>query len=600
MITFITAIYEEARPFIEILGLKKRSDEHQYQHFVSDGYEVVIVGEGHVSALRNCSRHFALHEPDNCSLVVNVGICGSSFGDIGDLYLINKITDDATGRTYYPDLVYKNDFKQHSITTVFAPKSSGEGLFDMEASMVYEGCVPYFTLERMIFFKVISDVFDGVDVSDKDLKPYELIIKHAQEIIDFCKNVSFIKRNLSMGDVYLDNEKILPELTEAMANQLRRTVYYRQLNGMDTLIDFDDGQWIETRSKAGRKKVFETKLKDLKKTSDLNYTRLRKFKGLNHPYTNVYVEKGIEPPFKCKNIIWIDSYKDIFNRAHQNFDIQKRSPALILSKQRGQFIYEGSKVCQNFGNDHFYYCSCLMNCIFDCDYCYLCGMYPTGNVVAFLNFDDILKEIDEILSKHPMYLCVSYDTDLLASELMFGYVKKFIEATKTRKDLTIEIRTKTGNPLMFSNLEPSDQVIFAWTLSPEKVAKIETKAAPLRKRLAAIKACSDRGFKIRICFDPMIYYKDWERDYFYLVEDVFGTIPADSVYDVSIGVFRISSDYLKLMRKRRPDTPVVAFPFEAENGVSHYGELSYEMIYKMKQKVREYLPDDRIFLWGEE
>ena len=600
MITFVTAIYEEARPFIEILGLKKRSDEHQYQHFVSDGYEVVIVGEGHVSSLRNCSRHFALNEPDLCSLVVNVGICGSSFGNVGDLYLINKITDDATGRTYYPDLVYKNDFEQHSITTVLSPKSSGEGLFDMESSMVYEGCVPYFTLERMFFFKVISDVFDGVDVLDKELKPYELINQHAQRIIDFCKGITFIKRELSLGEVYLEKENMMNDLTESMKNQMKRAIYYRKLNGMDSCLEFDEGQWLEDGSKANRKRIFETTLRELKRTSELNYKRRKKLQGLNHPYTNVYIEKGIEPPFKCKNIIWIDSYKDIFNRTHQNFDIQKRSPALILSKQRGRFIYEGSRVCQNFGNDHFYYCSCLMNCIFDCDYCYLCGMYPTGNVVAFMNFDDILKEIDDILKEHPMYLCVSYDTDLLASELMFGYVKKFIEATKTRKNLTIEIRTKTGNPLMFSNLEPSDQVIFAWTLSPKKVADIETKAAPLCKRLNAVKACSEKGFKVRICFDPMIYYKDWEQDYFNLVDDVFEKISCDSIYDVSIGVFRISSDYLKLMRKRRPDTPVVAFPFEAENGVSHYGDLSYEMIYKMKHKVLEYLPENKIFLWGEE
>ena len=93
MITFVTAIYEEARPFIEILGLKKRADEHMYQHFVSDGFEVVIVGEGQVSALRNCSRHFALNEPSSDSIVINVGICGSSFGNIGDIYLINKIID---------------------------------------------------------------------------------------------------------------------------------------------------------------------------------------------------------------------------------------------------------------------------------------------------------------------------------------------------------------------------------------------------------------------------------------------------------------------------------------------------------------------------
>ena len=599
MITFVIAMYEEARPFIEILGLKKRAEEHQYQHFVSDGFEVVIVGEGLVPAIRNCSRHFALHEPRYDDIVVNVGICGSSFGNIGDLFMIDKITDDHTGKTYYPDILYKNDFTRSSITSVDHVMSDGEGLYDMEASMLYEALIPYFTLERMFFFKVISDIFDGRDFFEKKIDPYGNIMLHARRIIDFVKGIR-IASKLTLDDIDISDVSSKMSLTETMNNKLKRIVYYRSLNGIDTDFSFIDDIVFEDNSKETKKKVFEKICDDLIKSTDLSFSKKEDNDGLYPPFTNIYAEKGIKVPFENKNIVRIDSYKDIFNRASQNFDMQKKSPSLILSKQRGQFIYKGADVCQSFGNDHFYYCSCMMNCIFDCKYCYLCGMYPTGNVVSFVNIEDILEEIDRILSDHPMYLCVSYDTDLLASELMFGYVKKFIEATKTRKDLTIEIRTKTGNPLMFSNLEPSDQVIFAWTLSPEKVAKIETKAAPLRKRLAAIKACSDRGFKIRICFDPMIYYKDWERDYFYLVEDVFGTIPADSVYDVSIGVFRISSDYLKLMRKRRPDTPVVAFPFDADNGVSHYGELSYEMIYKMKQKVREYLPDDRIFLWGEE
>ena len=28
---------------------------------------------------------------------------------------------------------------------------------------------------------------------------------------------------------------------------------------------------------------------------------------------------------------------------------------------------EGAPVCQSFGNENFYYCSCMMNCIFDCE-----------------------------------------------------------------------------------------------------------------------------------------------------------------------------------------------------------------------------------------
>lgn len=600
MITFVTAIYEEARPFIELLGLKKRADEHMYQHFVSDGYEVVIVGEGHVSSLRNCSRHFALHEPSADSIVINVGICGSSFGNIGDIYLINKITDENTGRTYYPDLIYKHDFPQHSITTVIYPKSSGEGLFDMEASALYEAFVPYFTLERMFFIKIVSDVFDGVDVLDKKLDPYARIMEHAKHIISFADSIHCHKKNISMNDIQIDPIKEKFCLTESMSNQLKRVLFYRKLNGIDTDLKMFEDVVFENGSKSLKKEVFDKILNELVSDSDLNFSSENRKEGLNPSFTNVYAENDVIVPFEVKNLIRIDSYKDIFNRTHQNFDLQKKAPALILSNQRGQFIYKGAKVCQDFGNKHFYYCSCLMNCIFDCDYCYLCGMYPGGNVVAFVNFDDILKEIDEILTDHPMYLCVSYDTDLLAVEHMFGFVSKFIDACKTRPDLTIEIRTKSGNPLMFRNLEPTDQVIFAWTLSPEKVTMIEKKTASIDKRLEAMKYCSDKGFKVRVCFDPMIFYKDWEKDYCDLVDKVFDTVSSDFVFDVSIGVFRISADYLKLMRKRRPDTPVVAFPFKVDNGVAHYGEISKMMINTLKHKVMEYISEDRIFVWEEE
>lgn len=77
--------------------------------------------------------------------------------------------------------------------------------------------------------------------------------------------------------------------------------------------------------------------------------------------------------------------------------------------------------------EHFYYTSCMMNCVFDCEYCYLKGMYPSGNVVLFVNLDDIFDEVYKLLQKHPVYLCVSYDTDLLAVENIFGYTKRWVD-----------------------------------------------------------------------------------------------------------------------------------------------------------------------------
>lgn len=103
--------------------------------------------------------------------------------------------------------------------------------------------------------------------------------------------------------------------------------------------------------------------------------------------------------------------------------LQHGSKALIIARKDGQLLYEGAEVCQSFGNEYFYYTSCVMNCIYDCEYCYLKGMYPSGNLVIFINIEDIFAELETLLAKHPVYLCVSYDTDLLALENIAGFVK---------------------------------------------------------------------------------------------------------------------------------------------------------------------------------
>ena len=68
-----------------------------------------------------------------------------------------------------------------------------------------------------------------------------------------------------------------------------------------------------------------------------------------------------------------------------------------------------------------------MNCVFDCEYCYLKGMYPSANLVVFVNLEDIFAEVEKRLAAHSVYLCVSYDTDLLALEHLTGYAARWIE-----------------------------------------------------------------------------------------------------------------------------------------------------------------------------
>ena len=326
---------------------------------------------------------------------------------------------------------------------------------------------------------------------------------------------------------------------------------------------------------------------------------------LNKPFSHIYVEdearnyaitEEILGRFRASQCIAIKHYKDIFNRNRQDFFLQKQSPALILAVKKGELVYPGARVCQSFGNDNFYYTSNIMNCIYDCEYCYLQGMYPGGNIVIFVNQEDIFKKVKELLMEGNVYLCVSYDTDLLALEGMTGFTKKWIDFTLENPGLKIEIRTKSAYSEGFSHFPKCDRVIFAWTLSPEEIIRAYEHHTPgLQARLSALRSAMDSGYRTRLCFDPMIYVKNYREIYAKMYGDVFSAIDAGRVLDISLGVFRISSGYLKSLRKSRRSL-IGEYPYANIDGICSYEEKkSREMLDFARLEISKYIDVSKIY-----
>ena len=328
----------------------------------------------------------------------------------------------------------------------------------------------------------------------------------------------------------------------------------------------------------------------------------------NKFFSHIYVEKeaydyeiarNILDKYKDARVVTIDHYKDVFNRSKQNYIMQNKSQKLILAKQHDTHIYDGAAVCQNFGNDNFYYTSCVMNCIYDCEYCYLKGMYPSGNMVLFVNLEDTFSKIKEMLKEHSMYICISYDTDLLAIESITGYVKRWIDFVEENEKLTIEIRTKSANANIWETLKKSERVIYAFTLSPEQVvSKYEHNTQSLRARIDSIVKAQQSGHIVRLCFDPMIYIPRWKENYSRMLETVKADIDLDKLWDVSVGSFRVSQEYLKKMRKNMPYSAVIQFPYQNTKGVYHYPDLLLEeMEGYLNDMLRQLVSEDKIFRW---
>jgi len=333
-------------------------------------------------------------------------------------------------------------------------------------------------------------------------------------------------------------------------------------------------------------------------------------------FQHIYVEeallqspeaKGILQKFPKAKVIPIKHYKDVFNRKKQGRLPQSRSRKLILAKKEGQRLYDGAVVCQDFSESHFCYTSLLMNCPFHCAYCYLQGMYPSSNLVMFLNLEDYFSDCRKwIAEKGSLYLCISYDSDLLAMEGVYPYVEEFARFLNQENVLRIEVRTKAGGEGLWRKMQrlplSSDarkRMIFAFTLSPEEIVEeAEEGTARLSSRIFAIQKALEEGYLVRLCFDPMIYHPRWKELYSDLLQEVFEKIPMERIHDCSLGSFRISESYLKAMGKALPNSPHTQFPYENSGGYYHYPkELMEEMEGFLYSRLQEKLPKEKIFRW---
>lgn len=319
---------------------------------------------------------------------------------------------------------------------------------------------------------------------------------------------------------------------------------------------------------------------------------------MNSPFSYIYIEEDAESyPLSDEirsslpraEVIPIHHYKDVFDRPIANVP-----PALILAVKKDSFLYDGSQNCQAFGSPKAYYALPAMGCPFNCQYCFLKGMYPTANIVIFVNVDDCLTEIREKAKEGPAQVSLSYETDLMAIDHLTGFVSKFAAFAPEVPELGLEIRTKAAN-LDFPS--PSPNLVFSFTLSPQGIIdRFEKKTPGLSARIAAVKAAQEAGFAVRLCFDPMILTPGWRKMYTDFFDRIRAEVDFSNVRDVSVGSFRIPKDYLKNMRKNYGETEISLFPYTLEDGTYTYGDAEQELLKVALNGLLPVFPRERIYL----
>ena len=213
MIYVFMALYAEAKPLIEKLELKKINSRFKFTQYESPEICLTITGVGSIAASTAVGAVCASRDIDAADILVNIGSCAGSASSLHGIYLIHKITDEVTGRTYYPDMLYKHTFDEVEIITIPSVKTREKvaivsnpsirntekmqtisnpsvrmkgkmevataslvrdeekqelisaPLYDMEAAAIYQAGSYFVGPHQMQFLKVVSDEGNGATVT---------------------------------------------------------------------------------------------------------------------------------------------------------------------------------------------------------------------------------------------------------------------------------------------------------------------------------------------------------------------------------------------------------------------------------------------------
>ena len=167
MIHIFTSLYPEAKPLIQALSLKKRATQTHYQQFLSEEGDIclTITGVGPLQAAAVTASVLTDYDAGAQDQLLSLGTAARLTTCPASMYHVNKITEAATMRDFYPDMLLNTGLPEASLITgakLYTKQESGYAadLYDMEAAAIYQAASMFLGPHQMNFLRIVTD--DGL------------------------------------------------------------------------------------------------------------------------------------------------------------------------------------------------------------------------------------------------------------------------------------------------------------------------------------------------------------------------------------------------------------------------------------------------------
>lgn len=323
-------------------------------------------------------------------------------------------------------------------------------------------------------------------------------------------------------------------------------------------------------------------------------------------FSAIYVEEELQSHPRVADIlarysqvpvITCSHYGEVFNRKAQNFRVQKQSPALILARKNGEAVLPAPSG-YGFETGSGYYFSHILNCLYDCRYCFLQGMYRSAHYVLFVNYEDFSAQLQDRFQAQsaPAVYYSGYDCDSLAFEPVSGFCDYFLPLFADHPQSTLEIRTKSTQVRKLLDYAPMDNCIIAMSFTSRASSeRWEHKVPDLGKRLDALRRLQEAGWKIALRFEPVIAGPGVEKEYQALFTEVFAGLDIPALHSVSLGEFRMPAAFYKQVVNLYPDDSLYARPVTVQDGMTALEGGGQQLLSELEARLHEFIQPEQYY-----
>ncbi len=196
----------------------------------------------------------------------------------------------------------------------------------------------------------------------------------------------------------------------------------------------------------------------------------------------------------------------------------------------------------------------------------------------------VISQIEETIEKeqhHILRFGTGELSDSLALDRKLKLNRHLVDYFGNKKKAILELKSKWADiDHLVPHLNP--YTVISFSVSPQRlIDREEKRTSSLVRRLKAARKAQELGCFVGLHFDPVVIYDGFEKDYYYLIDDIGRILDPKKIIWISLGLLRFPPRLYNIFIENSRKNLLTGEFIRGEDGKYRYIKNERIRIYRM-------------------